>query len=242
MCELQTCRFLYSDWATSVLGTISLYSCQIENAKLLNENETVVTNTKNNQLSDEDVQAVEYSNLNKLAFIPNSIFQIFPLLQLLFISQAELKILKPHFFENATELTILEISQNYIEHLQANLFRGASNLQNLNLKMNDIKSIDFLTFSGLFKLVVINLSDNKLKKLSPKTFSHLLNLEILMMTGNGWIDMDFNDASGQFSVIEAEIDKNCEGIQADLTGSAGILSLKIIHLILAIKIFTVYLS
>lgn len=228
-CEMQFCRFFNIDW-TSAAGSFSRYTCRIDNVKLLNENETVITNINNSKTDIENVEAVQYyGESNNLTFIPNSLYKVFKNIQILSIHQAGLKILRPHFFENATKLTTLEISNNLVEYLEANLFLSAPNLQTLYLNMNNIVKIDLLTFSGLFQLTLIDLSDNRIKKLSPKTFSHLLNLQELLMQGNGWIDKNFVNASENFIVIEEEIDKNCEGLEPTEIVDSASSCIKIVH-------------
>lgn len=204
----QTCVFnhgIFEVWARRV----SLYYCEIVDARLTNEYEAVRTITHDKE-SDSEVQAVIYGPENQLDFIPASIYVKFPNLKLLRINGCGLTSIEPEFFRNARNLKQIGIENNFISHLDAFIFVGARNVESINLFNNGIESVDQNTFGGLNKLANLELYHNNIVKLSPTTFSHLFKLSILRLDSNQCINKYFTYFFGEFDEIEAAIKKNCK--------------------------------
>ena len=194
----QTCTFgtgMPSFTKMDEIPTKSYYYCQINYAKLLYENETVNTITKDNTKSNSKVQLVSYVGKNNLKLIPNSLFKTFPNMEYFCITPIEgIEVLKPHFLNGAKNLKVFYIYKNYLTSLEKDLFIEAPNLQHINLKENQIESVDQFTFKKLLRLKGLYLQGNNILNLHPNTFSKLSNLVLLNLTRNGCINSTFPTA------------------------------------------------
>lgn len=212
-CLEQICDFAHTSWfGTSIKQTAKYYACVINHAKMISEEETITTNLERNLNPSEEVTSMEYNMDNELKFIPNSIFETFPRMKLLFIADAKLDNLKSVYFKNAKYLKFLRISHNNIKELDDNLFVEAPNLVNINLEQNQIEIIHRFAFSGLPKVYGIYLASNKIKFLPFNTFDGLPSLQVLNLQFNTCINVHFGH---QFKAIidpikiEIEIWKDC---------------------------------
>ena len=194
-------------------NTEKFYSCIINHAIIDQANEEITTNIARNILPSENITSLEYKSENTLKFIPKSIFQQFPQIQLLFISNSKLTQLKQNYFKNAENLKFLKISQNPLKELADDTFGEALNLDNINLEQNEIEMISRYAFRGLSKVSGIFLASNKIKFLPFNTFDGLSSLLLLSLEFNICINFKFGDnfdgAVIDPMIIEIEIWKDC---------------------------------
>ncbi|XP_078370379.1 uncharacterized protein LOC144653830 [Oculina patagonica] len=104
------------------------------------------------------------------------------------LSNNEIRVVKQNTFENFSGLLNLEMSQNLLEELLPNGFAGLKKLLNLSLTYNNIQVIYKDAFSGLYSLQKLNLTGNKLQTWNARDSSmHLKSLMIIDVQGNmGW--------------------------------------------------------
>ena len=210
----QICSFGTEDWTPTDWYSMKLYYCNIEGADVTDLNETYEINTKANTKTNAEVNFFQYKakNENTVDFIPNSIFDIFANLEVLLIGKNQsLKIIKPQYLKNATELKLLIIFGNQVTYLDENLFVEAKNLEYIDFRYNKIESIHKKTFSGLQKLQVLLLKGNLIKNIHFESFSHLINLKLLDLLQNQCIDHRFftNYQNLWMKNIESKIESYC---------------------------------
>ena len=186
--------------------------CSIDGANVIDPNESYPINTRDNKISNTEINYFVYNskNRNTIDFIPISIFDTFTNLQVLFINNNQnFKTLKPQYLKNATKLTLFIVQKNIISNLDKNLFVEAGNLEYISFALNKIKSIHKRTFSGLQNLQVLRLNENIIKNIHFETFSHLIKLKILNLSKNQCIDQKFSNLNNTFTDIETVIRNNC---------------------------------
>lgn len=188
----------------------SYYRCAVNDAKLVNENETVATITSNNRKSNDDVTMFMYKEDNFVKFIPNSIFSLFPNLEYFWIDEDQhFKHLKADSLKNAHNLKVFHVTFNDITKLGAHVFSEAIMLEYINLSSNKIETIDKSAFVGLSKLKGVLIDENRIRVMYASTFSHLKNLFVLELRENVCINKLFENASMKFAIIEGNIRFSC---------------------------------
>lgn len=134
------------------ISTIN-YDCVLKNVKLYhNESKFFGLDWKNNPQKN-----ITFTN-SRLAYLPQSLFNAFPSMELL----------------NAEDLQIEEIEDKAFKH--------AGNLQNLYLQKNEISSIQ--TFQGVPLLIHLDLSHNKIIRIEYGAFQKNINLKNILMNNN----------------------------------------------------------
>lgn len=210
----QKCTFSNIGWNSNTDdGDVNyIYSCRLSNLILVNESETVITNTSSNTQLDSEVQAVNYYSGSIIKFFPSSLFTTFPNLEwLVFETSQSVDTLKPHFFQNGTNLKVLWIHFGELFTLNASTFVLAPNLERINFQHNKIESIDRLTFQGLTKLRGLYMQGNPIVNLFPDTFSSLVSLDSLsMLNSQSCCNKRFENSSQKIWVIESEIEASCK--------------------------------
>ena len=210
--EQKCVSFGSNDWFINTYSgrTKSYYFCMIF-GQLVNDQETVTTDTSANTKSNEEVTMIIYDHAHTVKFIPNSLFETFVNLESLHIaSNNKFKTIKKEYFRNAKKLKTLEIYQNYIRQIDGNVFSGAENLEHISLNQNLIDSVHRRAFSGLPNLKGIYLFANKIKNLHPHTFSSIANLNILELSSVGnCVNEAFTSANQIFPEIEEKISSRC---------------------------------
>ena len=190
--------------------TKSYYMCRI-NGALENDQEEVTTVTSENPRSNEEVTMVHYDSGQIVKFIPNSLFDTFSNLELLYVySNNNFKTMKREYLQNANKLKNLHIYQNLLKKIDGNVFSEAKNLEHINFAHNQIESIHKEAFSGLPNLQGVYLQENRIKNLHPKTFSSIANLNVLQLKGGtNCVKEKFTSANQKFPEIEGKISSSC---------------------------------
>lgn len=129
-----------------------------------------------------------FSNLNELRFLDLSrnklsmesnkeIFVENVNLEILNLSNNEIKILAPTLFLKNRKLRKLYISSNHLLLISKNLLENLVELEEINLSQNSIKEIPEKLFQHCRKLKVVNFSNNKINEIPEKLFQSALHLE-----------------------------------------------------------------
>lgn len=87
-------------------------------------------------------------------------------------------------FENFPNLQSLDISNSYIEDISRNSFAAADNLLYLNMSLNRIKLLGPSAFSGAAKTLKIELAANEISEISANAFNGLEDMDKLVLSGN----------------------------------------------------------
>lgn len=198
-------------------GKVKYNFCKFDHIELINKSiplNITMENTIN--LNSDDVELVDFSQTNKVKFIPNEIFKKFTNLTFVYAqTDIKLDILEASYFNDAVNLKILRIMQNPFTYLVSNLFAGAKNLEVINFQNNAIETIHEKAFEGLDHLAYLYLDRNQIATLSMHTFSYLKNLQMLHLKLNICIQKDFEKAgdSQDFTVfmqtVENELKIKC---------------------------------
>ena len=185
----QNCYFKGVDFKINELNhetsSVIYYACVISKVDLINENDSVYTNTSTNIKANDDVKMVQYDESNILQFIPHSIFDDFPNMEIFEILPGTgLSSLKPYYLKNAQQLHYFIVTKNQITSLQAFQFVEALNLREIDLSGNKITSVHRSAFNDLPNLQKVYLQDNQIQILDPNTFSRMLSLNVVDLSKN----------------------------------------------------------
>ena len=97
------------------------------------------------------------------------------------LSQNELSVLNPVWFEELESLETLNLGSNKIAELPANLFVTMENLKILNLASNNLAKINSDSFGTHLKLKSVNFGNNKINAIDKEFLENVavekLNLE-----------------------------------------------------------------
>jgi Leucine-rich repeat (LRR) protein len=154
------------------------YVCILENVDVEEDIPIVIRGEHLEGRSNEDVEWVHFTD-SKLEFIPQELFDTFPSLSTLDVTDNELPRL--NVLRNCENLENLFASFNNIEVVEANVFRECSNLRILHLTRNNINEFHS---NGLTNLVELTLNSNNISEIDTETFGYLENLEILYLNDN----------------------------------------------------------
>jgi len=147
-----------------------------------------------NPINNPLLQNVTGLNLCRkgLSLIPSEL-RFLSNLQLLDLSENNIKSIDPETFANLQNLELLQLDQNQIISIDPQTFANLSNLLQLNLNQNQLTALDPQTFAKLTNLRSLSLDQNQLTAIDPGTFSNLqdlreLDLQMNPMTAAGPID------------------------------------------------------
>lgn len=139
------------------------YSCVTRDFNVLTDNEIVDENEimyhHLSGMTNIDVKALIIEH-QKVISAPDGIWRVFPNLEIIQITQSELKRISSDAFLNMFELKVLDLSENSIEELDENLFKDNSKLETISFKSNEIKTIAKNIFNHLQSLQSVSFKDN----------------------------------------------------------------------------------
>lgn len=212
----QICVFEHDNWLINGNDghMKEFYQCRFVQSQLMNEDESLTTNTSSNTKRNSDVEAVVYFD-GRVKYISNSLFTLFPNVEYLVLASCHLEKVRSHFFKNALMLKVIWINKNNIKELIANSFVDAPHLEHINLPDNKIESIHRMTFNNLHHLKGIYLQQNKIANLHPETFSHLGGLQSLyLLDGSNCLKRKFSKVNMEIPEIENQIRGSCIYVQS----------------------------
>lgn len=134
----------------------------------INSSETAIINEISGQhiddKTDDDIMGF-WAEDNQVHYFPKNLHKIFKNLELILISNSQLKEIKQKDLKNYPKLEFLCLDYNKIKVLENDLFNFNPNL------------------------LFISISYNNIQQIGPETFSHLKNLNFLWVISNSCIDM-----------------------------------------------------
>ncbi|KAH8283340.1 hypothetical protein KR054_007903 [Drosophila jambulina] len=119
-----------------------------------------------------------------LLYMPFHLFETFPHLKTLDVSNTNILELTRNAFSAASNLTYLNLAYNNLTSIQTSVFIGANVLMRLDLSYNDITSLSVNAFCGLHTISQIFLTGNRLKELHSDIFKDNEYLEKVSFEGN----------------------------------------------------------
>lgn len=120
-------------------------------------------------------------------------------------------------FENFPNLQSLDISNSYIEDISRNSFMSADNLLYLNMSLNRIKSLGPSAFAGAMKTLKIELAANEIYEISPDAFNNLEDMDKLVLSRNLIKELDKMVFAENINLNHIHLDNNLiEKIHPDL--------------------------
>lgn len=144
----------------------------------------VIKNDTNVTIIGNNLTNVLYIFSLEVYKLPKEIFRKFTNLKHLIVNGNHLQILEFDTFEGAENLEVLRLSNNDLKQLQSLIFHVMRNLKTLDLGRNKIERIESETFDGLHNMERLYLSDNNLKSLPPDVFRPLNRLLSLSLENN----------------------------------------------------------
>ncbi|KAH8257045.1 hypothetical protein KR038_001915 [Drosophila bunnanda] len=121
---------------------------------------------------------------SSLLYMPFHLFETFPYLKTLDVSNTNILELTRNAFSAASNLTYLNLAYNNLTSIQTSVFIGANVLMRLDLSYNDITSLSVNAFCGLHTISQIFLTGNRLKELHSDIFKDNEYLEKVSFEGN----------------------------------------------------------
>lgn len=122
--------------------------------------------------------------MSTLLYMPFHLFETFPYLKTLDVSNTNIVELTRNAFSAASNLTVLNLSYNNLTSIQTSVFIGANILMRLDLSYNEIASLSVNAFCGLQTISQIFLTGNRLKELHSDIFKDNEYLEKVSFEGN----------------------------------------------------------
>lgn len=148
----------------------------IENSKLIN----VPTN-----LFESFPYTTHLSFINAgIERIEKGFFRYGSGLQILSMTDNNIKELSNWIFEDLPLLSSLKLPSNQIEEIQENAFSDLTELTNLNLDKNRIKFLHPNLFASLNNLLYLSIVDNQIQRIPEKIFNHNPNLNGIILVNN----------------------------------------------------------
>lgn len=152
----------------------------------------ILTNNKETNTVLNQTIFRKFNKINELFIINNynltnlnhHTLTYLPKLQVIDLSNNNLKELPEKIFQNTLNLTTIVINRNLIKRFRPYTFRNLEKLKILVLSRNKLENIDPHLFEHLASLIILNLDNNHLTKLSSQIFFTLNNIENLSFAGN----------------------------------------------------------
>ncbi|XP_044313704.1 toll-like receptor 3 [Drosophila rhopaloa] len=119
-----------------------------------------------------------------LLYMPFHLFETFPYLKTLDVSNTNILELTRNAFSAASNLTYLNLAYNNLTSIQTSVFIGANVLMRLDLSYNEISSLSVNAFCGLQTISQIFLTGNLLEELHNDIFKDNEYLEKVSFEGN----------------------------------------------------------
>ncbi|KAL5292050.1 hypothetical protein ACFFRR_011069 [Megaselia abdita] len=176
---------------------------QCDEAMIYDENKNFCTISNFVAESDQTVHIVHNSNKNNVKYMK--------------CYDSKARYIPYKLFENFPNLQSLDISNSYIEDISRNSFHSADNLLYLNMSLNRIKSLGPSAFKGAAKTLKIELAANEISEISPNAFNTLDDMDKLVLSRNLIRELDKSVFVENVNLNHIHLDNNLiEEINPDL--------------------------
>ncbi|XP_063704987.1 leucine-rich repeat-containing protein 15-like [Culicoides brevitarsis] len=162
-------------------------TCIIEEFRDVWQNQNVKLSFTNAR--EENFTSLVFQN-SFVSTLPKEIFDQFPHLESLDMSNTGLTQIRGRTFVNATDLVELNLMRNQLTDITTQTFVGATNLRALHLAHNRIVTIWSNAFRDAKQLEFIDLGHNVIQLIHKETFSMLDNLRNIYLYHNKIIDVN----------------------------------------------------
>lgn len=149
-----------------------------------------------------------YLDSNKLEGLAPCAFTNSSSLNLLMLSQNNLRTYSVGAFHGLTSLHALYLNKNELTTLHKHSFKDLNQLHTLTLSDNELQDCSPEAFDGLTSLRLLHLNNNKLKILRAHTFKDLHLLNTLTLSYNGLQHFDVGTFNGLTSLRALHMDNN----------------------------------
>lgn len=138
---------------------------------------------------DENFTSMVFQN-SYMPILPKEIFDQFPRLESLDMSNIGMSIIRGRSFVNASELAELNLSNNQLTEITGQTFIGATKLKSLHLANNKIVTVYTNAFRDTTNLEYVDLCHNLIQIIHKEVFSVLENLRNVYLYRNSIIDVN----------------------------------------------------
>lgn len=160
------------------------YTCRLENALFLNRFDGFpIEGDHLPGRSDHDVFSL-YAVNSTLNFVPQQIFDTFPMLMSIELVDVGLRELHQPW-RNCSNLANVRIERNNVQEIPGNIFVFCNVHDTISLAENQITEVDSNAFSGLHWLQNLTLNNNRVRTFHQNTFLPLHNLLFLHLDRTG---------------------------------------------------------
>ncbi|CAG9807257.1 unnamed protein product [Chironomus riparius] len=149
------------------LKPAEIYTCQIENQVILEDDELQFVGQHLNERFNNNVNSVSF-NLCFITKVPRNLLNHFPNLHSLTICGSNLKVLNKDDLIKYRHFKSLNFDSNQIEFLPGDLFEGFENLEKVSFNNNNLRVVEPTIFDGLKKLHNVDLNSNPCLNISCK--------------------------------------------------------------------------
>jgi Leucine rich repeat len=162
--------------------------CLIQNAEIdFHDEHLDLKAATNGATLDRGTKSLIFKTSTMLT-IPKDVFDDFPALENIDVSNSDMSVLRDQFGGNNTaqlqKLTNLELSNNSLAWLENGTFAGATELTRLRITNNLLMMLDVLAFEGMDRLQHLDLSFNHLSVVEWSVFGQVRSLNTLLLHHN----------------------------------------------------------
>lgn len=183
------------------------YVCEITKLKLHHESDRIrLTGKRKEGKSNEDVSYLHIHSSESHIVPSEDIFTY--LVNLVSLEMRGVSVKKVDQIINCAPLELIILSENEIKSLDAGVFVECSSLEILDLSKNEIFKIHVNAFGSLSALRELDLSFNKIDKLTRKTIKPLKNLKKLSLQSNKLAEINYDTFNDMFHLSELDLSDN----------------------------------
>jgi Leucine-rich repeat (LRR) protein len=159
--------------------------CKITEIKFPAKSSATMEKFSGSKNEKQNVTMLDFNRIISIHKIPREIFEEFPSLRQVKISNMSIPVLKDNFFStDFVKIEYLDLSHNRIEEIKEKALDNLVSLKWLNLESNDLKVLNSFEFRNNKKLEYINLKKNEIQKIDRGAFKNLENLRYIQLEKN----------------------------------------------------------
>ncbi|XP_062708377.1 uncharacterized protein LOC109411523 isoform X6 [Aedes albopictus] len=173
------------------------YDCQIQGVRII---EGVLHGFRH----EPEKQRITFRD-SVLRYVPKSLIDAFPKMELLNLNQAQVATIEENAFENATKLKELFLANNRLQTFPVNVLNGARNLEKLVLTSNHITNMAY-SFESNILLNDLFVDKNKISQLP--SFENIPNLKTFNGSSNALDHIEWNQFLRQTQLEDIDLSYN----------------------------------
>ncbi len=178
--------------------------CKIRKIKLPTKSTATIELFSGSKNEKQNATMLDFNQKISIYKIPSEIFEEFPSLSQLKISNMKVPVLKENLLStDFVKIEHLDLSNNKIEQIEENALKNLTNLKWLNLESNWLRVLHSFEFRNNKKLEYINLHNNKIQKINR--IKNLKNLKYVRFGNNECIKKSIGCSN--CSISEEDLEK-----------------------------------